>query len=240
MLSKATTERPIVFLMDLKLNILKALLAYIYQGEVQVDKADLLEFMRAAEFFKIKGLQSEESVYSLADEVMAAEEEQQPVEIPIEEVNVPAAKKLKVKHEPEKPSSSKAIPEISIGGCFEIKEDIDSLEPPNEILDGLRTYLKDSDEGPGIVEGFNLNGILSEKQKEKLLELTCEFVRGGISDTTYSKKTREAVAEAVLGLFPGIFVETYVSSLPPFFSLRTPSKLTPSPFRPFFRNNLVK
>lgn len=204
MLSRVPSKHPVIFISDIKLNVLKALLQYIYLGEVQVAKSDLLDFMRAAETFKVKGLQNEENVYTVTDDV-------------VEEVR-PVMKKQKTRHPdtqtiliPGPSAAVSAVPtmDMEIGSMFEIKQDMDETTVDSEMTETLRAYLRNSEEGPAIFDEFNLNGLLTEERKEELLCLVCNFVKETTTESTYNKKTRETVAEAVLGLFPSVFGETY-------------------------------
>lgn len=49
-------KHPIVILHDVKYSALKALLTFMYQGEVSVSQEEIPMFMRVAEILKIKGL----------------------------------------------------------------------------------------------------------------------------------------------------------------------------------------
>lgn len=57
-LTKTPSKHPIIYVTDIKLHILRSIINYIYQGEVQISKTDLVSFMKAADSFQIKGLQS--------------------------------------------------------------------------------------------------------------------------------------------------------------------------------------
>jgi len=51
-----TSEHPIVFLQDVKVEQVKALLDYMYKGEVSVEQADLPALLRVAELLRVKGM----------------------------------------------------------------------------------------------------------------------------------------------------------------------------------------
>lgn len=178
---------------------------YIYLGEVQISKADLMEFMRAAEIFKVKGLQNDglhENVYTVDDTE----------ELP-QTVTRSVSKKQKIRHSVPAtiivPGPSVTPADMEIGSMFEIKQDIIEPSNDNEVSENLRSYLRNSDEGPAIFDEFNVNGLLTEERKEELLCLVCNYVKETSTESTYNKAARESVAEAVLGLFPSVFGETY-------------------------------
>jgi len=56
LLVKNTHPHPIIFMKDIKCSEMKALLNFMYKGEVNVSQSSLSEFLKTAEALKIRGL----------------------------------------------------------------------------------------------------------------------------------------------------------------------------------------
>merc|ERR1719422_1261924 len=55
-----TCEHPIVFLKDIKIGEVRAILDYMYKGEVNVAQEELPGLLKVAELLKVKGLVEED------------------------------------------------------------------------------------------------------------------------------------------------------------------------------------
>jgi hypothetical protein len=56
LLVKNTHPHPIIYMKDIKCSEMKALLSFMYKGEVNVSQSSLSEFLKTAEALKIRGL----------------------------------------------------------------------------------------------------------------------------------------------------------------------------------------
>lgn len=62
-LQKNPCSHPVFFINGVKSEVLRAILDFMYLGEVHINNEDLIEFIEMAEQFKIRGVTKENSVY---------------------------------------------------------------------------------------------------------------------------------------------------------------------------------
>lgn len=61
-LQKNPCSHPVFFINGVKSEVLRAILDFMYLGEVHINNEDLIEFIEMAEQFKIRGVTKENSV----------------------------------------------------------------------------------------------------------------------------------------------------------------------------------
>lgn len=212
MLSKNPSQHPIIFITDIKVHILRALLQYIYLGEVQVEKSDLVEFMRAADSFKVKGLQHDE--HKISETINFIDDDQSNI-ISMDAEELQASKRPKTEEysimDAPAPSTSKISHMDPLN--YQVEFTVDT-EPPEialaEIMEKFKSFVFEAKGGVEIFNEYSVQGVLTQERKEDLIRLMCEFLQATFPNT-YSQVKREMICEAVQCLFPGIFVETYQS-----------------------------
>lgn len=61
-LQKNPSPHPVFFMNDVKFDVLKAILEYMYLGEVHITNENLKDFIKTAEGLQIRGLSKENNV----------------------------------------------------------------------------------------------------------------------------------------------------------------------------------
>lgn len=61
-LQKNPSPHPVFFMNDVKYDVLKAILEYMYLGEVHITNENLKDFIKTAEGLQIRGLSKENNV----------------------------------------------------------------------------------------------------------------------------------------------------------------------------------
>lgn len=210
MLSKNPSQHPIIFITDIKIHILRSLLQYIYLGEVQIEKSDLVEFMRAADAFKVKGLQhKEQRIPHTYDDTAVT-----PQIVGVDVDSFPEYKRPKLMDwavMDAAPSTSKAALMDPLSYQAEFSVDTE----PNEtnltaIMEKFKTYLLESTNGVEIFSEYTSQGSLGDERKEQLVQLMCDFVQRNYQNN-YSQVKREVLSEVVQCMFPGTFTEPYTA-----------------------------
>lgn len=233
-LTQNPSAHPIIYITDIKLPILQALLKYIYQGEVQISKSDLVSFMKAADSFQIRGLQSKRALGDLAPNVTDVKKRRtHPFEagpgpstasgdplIPMQQ------QQQHQEHDASNLDFSEFENECSFGGNDESVDDSRFSGQTGTItvtvqqtVQKLKKFIKSTPNGTEIMNEFEQHGALTEDKREELSQMVAEFMAKGVIKG--GRAGHEIISEAALILFPGTFEEDPVSIISVHLSLDT-------------------
>uniref|UniRef100_A0A336M0E7 CSON007500 protein n=1 Tax=Culicoides sonorensis TaxID=179676 RepID=A0A336M0E7_CULSO len=210
-LSQNPSPHPIIYITDIKLSILQALLKYIYQGEVQIAKSDLVAFMKAADSFQIRGLQSKTPIENVAASSSGTEVKKRrktPFEVGpgTSTAADPLNSMQSDQHESSNLDFSEFENECSFGADgHESVDDRFSGITVQQTMEKLKSFIRSIQNGLDILNEFEANGTLTEERREDLCQAISEFMAKGIIKG--GRVGHEMIAEAAIILFPGMFDE---------------------------------
>lgn len=221
-LTQNPSPHPIIYITDIKLPILQALLKYIYQGEVQISKSDLVAFMKAADSFQIRGLQSKRSMGELTGNADVKKRRTHPFETGPGPSTATPGDPLTPKQQPYEHHDASNLDfsefenECSFGGNEESVDDTrfsgtttTTTTSVQQTVQKLKKFIKNTSNGAEVLSEYERSGALSDEKREELYQIIAEFMAKGT--VKGGRAGHEIISEAALILFPGIFEEDPVS-----------------------------
>lgn len=216
-LTQNPSPHPIIYITDIKLPILQALLKYIYQGEVQIAKSDLVAFMKAADSFQIRGLQSKRSLTDIASNADVKKRRTHPFETGPGPSKATSSDPLTPmqEHDASNLDFSEFENECSFGGNDESIDETTRYSGASnsttvqQTVQKLKKYIKSSSSGGEVLKEYERTGALSDDKRDELSQIIAEFMAKGV--VKGGRAGHEIISEAALIIFPGIFDEDPVS-----------------------------
>lgn len=212
-LTQNPSPHPIIYVTDIKLPILKAILKYIYQGEVQISKSELVSFMKAADSFQIRGLQSKRSLNEITSATDVKKRRTYDTGGP-----GTSSSGFEPTQTTDNDGSNLDFSEFENECSFGGNDGSESMDDTRtgtitvqKAVQKLKKYINSIESGVEILNEYQQTGALNDEKREGLCQILAEFMAKGI--VRGGRAGHEVISEATMILFPGVFKEDPVSKL---------------------------